>query len=107
MRVAFVSGNREKLPDAVIPLGLVWVATSLAGPTSAHADRSLLRRRAPRRIGERLRAFEPDLVAVGMRNIQSADYSGTADTLAYYGELLAATRAPPMHRSFSAAVASA
>ena len=25
MKVAFVSGNREQLPDAVIPLGLLYV----------------------------------------------------------------------------------
>ncbi len=29
MRVAFVSGNREKLPDAVIPYGLLCVAASV------------------------------------------------------------------------------
>ena len=29
MRVAFVSGNREQLPDAVIPLGLLCVAASV------------------------------------------------------------------------------
>ena len=29
MRVAFVSGNRERLPDAVVPLGILCVAASL------------------------------------------------------------------------------
>ena len=28
MRIAFVSGNREKLPDAVIPFGLLYVIAS-------------------------------------------------------------------------------
>ncbi len=31
MKVAFVSGNREKLPDAVIPLGLPYVMASTPG----------------------------------------------------------------------------
>ncbi len=28
MRIAFVSGNREKLPDAIIPLGMLYVMAS-------------------------------------------------------------------------------
>ncbi len=28
MRVAFVSGNREKLPDAIVPLGMSYVMAS-------------------------------------------------------------------------------
>ena len=28
MRNAFVSGNREKLPDAIIPLGMLYVMAS-------------------------------------------------------------------------------
>jgi radical SAM superfamily enzyme YgiQ (UPF0313 family) len=43
-------------------------------------------------LRESLRAFEPDVVALGMRNIQSADYAGTADTIDYYASLLAAIR---------------
>ena len=29
MRIALISGNREKLPDAVIPFGLLYVAASI------------------------------------------------------------------------------
>jgi radical SAM superfamily enzyme YgiQ (UPF0313 family) len=39
-----------------------------------------------------LGAFEPDVVALGMRNIQNADYSGTSNTLAYYDELIGVIR---------------
>ncbi len=28
MRIAFVSGNREKLPDSIIPLGMLYVMAS-------------------------------------------------------------------------------
>jgi len=43
-------------------------------------------------LREALRDFKPDVVALGMRNIQSADYSGTADTIDYYASLLAVVR---------------
>lgn len=93
MRVAFVSGNREKLPDAVIPLGILWVAASLPD-RHPKIVLDLCFEDAPLEfLGDRLRDFAPDLVAVGMRNIQSADYSGTADTIAYYEQLLAGIRA--------------
>lgn len=98
MRVAFVSGNREKLPDAVLPLGLLWLAAALPDRhTRTLVD--LCFEDAPfEAVRDRLCAFEPEVVAIGMRNIQSADYSGTADTIAYYSELIevirATTRAP-------------
>ena len=37
MRIAFISANREKLPDAVIPLGILSVG--LRGPLWQHLDR--------------------------------------------------------------------
>ncbi|HEX5068415.1 MAG TPA: radical SAM protein [Myxococcota bacterium] len=98
MRIAFVSGNQEKLPDAVVPLGMLYVMASTPG----HHARTLIdlcfEREPARVLGERLRAFAPDLVALGMRNIQGADYSGVSNSLAYYGHLVdavrEATRAP-------------
>ncbi len=93
MRVAFISGNREKLPDAVIPLGILWVAASLPD-RHAKIMLDLCFEDSPLEfVRDRLVAFAPEVVAVGMRNIQSADYSGTADTIAYYEQLLAAIRA--------------
>jgi radical SAM superfamily enzyme YgiQ (UPF0313 family) len=98
MRIAFVSGNREKLPDAVVPLGLLYVMAA----TPARHDRILVdlcfEHDPSAALGERLAAFAPDLVAIGMRNIQSNDYSGTADHVEYYRRIVevarAASRAP-------------
>jgi radical SAM superfamily enzyme YgiQ (UPF0313 family) len=98
MRIAFVSGNREKLPDAVIPLGLLYVMAA----TPARHERVLIdlcfEREPQAALAAQLAAFAPDLVALGMRNIQSNDYSGKADQIAYYRELIdvarSATRAP-------------
>jgi radical SAM superfamily enzyme YgiQ (UPF0313 family) len=92
MRIAFVSGNREKLPDAVIPLGILY----LMATTSDRHEKTLVdlcfERRPAEALRRRLVELSPDLVALGMRNIQNADYSGVRDNLDYYGELVAATR---------------
>ena len=92
VQVLFVSGNREKLPDAVIPLGLLYVAASLP---DKHPSRilDLCFEESP---GEALAAgiteFEPDVIALGMRNIQNADYSGVANMIGYYEELIQVIR---------------
>ncbi len=92
MRIAFVSGNREKLPDAVIPLGLLYVMQS----TPSHHEQRLIdlcfETDAVEALRKRLTEIEPDLVAISMRNIQNNDYSGVEDNLAYYTELIAACR---------------
>ena len=47
MRVALVSGNREQLPDAVIPLGILYVEASLPG---RHVAKLLTQRQARLRL---------------------------------------------------------
>ena len=92
MRVAFVSGNREKLPDAVVPLGLLYVM----GATPERHERILIdlcfEPDPQAALKSALVAFQPDVVALGMRNIQNNDYSGIRDNIAYYGGLVRAAR---------------
>jgi len=93
MRIAFVSGNRELLPDAVTPLGLLYVMAS----TPERHERILIDLCFEAHPAEALRsaltAARPDLVALGMRNIQNNDYSGLSDNLDYYAELIRVARA--------------
>lgn len=92
MRVAFVSGNREKLPDAVIPLGMLYVM----GATPARHERMLIdlcfEPDPERALKAALEGFRPDIVALGMRNIQNNDYSGIRDNVGYYAGLVRAAR---------------
>ena len=92
MRVAFVSGNRESLPDPVIPLGIITIAASLP----PQHPRLLIDLCFEDDVRETLRAeienFGADIVALGMRNIQSADYSGTSDSIEYYRSLIETIR---------------
>ncbi len=92
MRIAFVSGNREKLPDAVVPHG---IASVMASVPEEH-DRILIdlcfERYPLQALEDELRKFRPDLVALGMRNIQNADYSGHDDQLAFYSDVISVIR---------------
>jgi radical SAM superfamily enzyme YgiQ (UPF0313 family) len=92
MRIALVSGNREKLPDAVIPFGLLYVAASIPERhTRAFID--LCFEDDPKAaLSEKLREFQPDLVAIGMRNVQNTDYSGMTNIINYYEELIGTIR---------------
>ncbi len=92
VKIAFVSGNREKLPDAVIPLGILYV---MAGTPNRH-DKKLIdlcfERNPEEALREQLLAFQPDVVALGMRNIQNNDYSGIHDNIDYYAGLIQSAR---------------
>jgi radical SAM superfamily enzyme YgiQ (UPF0313 family) len=92
MRVAFVSGNRELLPDAAIPIGILSVVANVP----ARHDKTFIdlcfEDEPFDALSRQLRAFGPEVVALGMRNIQNADYSGTSNTLDYYAELIDTVR---------------
>jgi radical SAM superfamily enzyme YgiQ (UPF0313 family) len=92
MRVAFVSGNRELLPDAAIPIGILSVIANLPKRHEAILVDLCFEDAPAEALAESLGGFEPDVVALGMRNIQNADYSGTSNTLAYYDELIGVIR---------------
>jgi radical SAM superfamily enzyme YgiQ (UPF0313 family) len=92
MRIAFVSANRERLPDPVIPLGLLSVMTA----TPSTHDKRLLdlcfETDPQGKLGDWLRDMRPDLVALGLRNLQNSDYTNIEDNLRYCETLVAAIR---------------
>ena len=93
MKIAFVSANQEKLPDACIPLGLLYV---MAATPERHEKVlwDLCFRDDPHvYLRERLAEFSPDLIAFGMRNIQNNDYSGIDTNLTFYCALMHTLRA--------------
>ncbi len=89
MKILFVSGNREKLPDAVIPLGLLYV---MANTPDRH-DKVLLdlcfEDDPFAALAEGISEHSPELIALSMRNIQNNDYTGLSDNLNYYAQLVA------------------
>lgn len=92
MRIAFVSPNRERLPDPVLPLGILYMM-SVAGEAHEKTLIDLCFEDTPLDfLARRLEAFAPDLVAVSMRNIQNADYTDTGTTLGYYDDVVRTIR---------------
>jgi radical SAM superfamily enzyme YgiQ (UPF0313 family) len=93
MKVAFVSGNREELPDAAIPFGLLYVMAN----TPERHERILVdlcfEEKACVALRRELSGFQPDVVALGMRNIQNGTYSDVSGTIGYYAELIECIRA--------------
>jgi len=93
MKVAFVSANRDQLPDAVIPLGLLYVMASIADRHESILVDLCFEDRPFDALARRIGDFDPDVVALGMRNIQNADYSGVGHSLDHYREVVAGIRA--------------
>ncbi len=92
MRVAFISANQETSPDAVIPLGLLHV---MAATPDRHEkffwdlcfDPSPLES-----VARNLQAHQPDVVAIGLRNLQNMDYTNIEANVARYRELVRTVR---------------
>jgi len=93
MRIAFISANRETMPDAVIPIGLLHVMAATP-PRHEKLLWDLCFEADPlQHVADRLRDTHPDLVAIGLRNIQNMDYTNMAVNLEYYRRLVATVRA--------------
>jgi radical SAM superfamily enzyme YgiQ (UPF0313 family) len=92
MRIAFVSGNRELLPDAAIPIGILSVIANLPKRHEMTLIDLCFEDAPAEALAGKLEEFGPDVVALGMRNIQNADYSGMSNTLEYYDELIGVIR---------------
>jgi radical SAM superfamily enzyme YgiQ (UPF0313 family) len=84
----FVSGNREKLPDAVVPLGLLYIMSN----TPDRHERVLVdlcfAEDATATLAAAITEHQPKLIAISMRNIQNNDYTGLSDNLNYYAGLV-------------------
>lgn len=92
MKIAFVSGNRERLPDAVVPLGLLYIMSSVRDDHDKQLIDLCFVDDPVAHLQAELWQFAPELVAISMRNIQNADYSGISDNLDYYASLVSAVR---------------
>jgi len=93
MRIAFVSANRETLPDAVIPLGILYVMASLPPRHDRQLWDLCFEDQPLTYLRAQLHEYTPDVVAIGLRNIQNGDYSGYRNNLEFYRQVVAAVRA--------------
>jgi len=92
MRIAFVSANRENMPDAVIPIGLLQVMASVPGRHERLFWDLCFEDDPCAAVARKLDEHRPDLVAIALRNIQNMDYTNVTVNLDYYRRLVATVR---------------
>ena len=93
MRIAFISANRETMPDAVLPLGVLHV---MAATPSRHEKQlcDLCFETDPlATVAENLADYRPDVVAIGLRNLQNMDYTSSTANVDAYRDLVGTVRA--------------
>jgi radical SAM superfamily enzyme YgiQ (UPF0313 family) len=76
------------MPDAVIPLGLLYVMANTPDDHEKILVDLCFEPDPGNALHRALAELQPDVVALGMRNIQNNDYSGLSDNLNYYAELV-------------------
>ena len=94
MRVLLVNINRERLPDPLAPIGLAYVAGAVveAGHDVLVADlcfaddpQALLK--------ERILKHDPEVIGIGMRNVDNTAFPNTESYLPFAKECVATIRA--------------
>ena len=93
MRIAFISANRENMPDAVIPIGVLQVMAAVAERHEKLFWDLCFEEDPLATVARNLREHRPDLVAIGLRNLQNMDYTNTTVNLEYYRRLVDTVRA--------------
>jgi radical SAM superfamily enzyme YgiQ (UPF0313 family) len=88
MKIMFVSGNQEKLPDAVVPLGLLYIMANTPDQHEGVLVDLCFEAEPFQALANAIDDAEPDLIALSMRNIQNNDYTGLSDNLNYYARLV-------------------
>src|SRR6186713_1026620 len=88
-RVLFVNANETTRPYRVAPLGLAFVATATerAGHTIRFVDLPQTRR-GQRNWRDSLHNWQPDYVALGIRNLDNSDYHALETYLEFPARLI-------------------
>ena len=92
MRIGFISANRETMPDAVIPLGLLHVMAATPGRHEKLFWDLCFEADPLAAVAQNLRRHQPDLVAIGLRNLQNMDYTSIDANLDAYAALIRTIR---------------
>ena len=80
------------MPDAVIPIGLLYVMASTPDRHEKLFWDLCFEADPLATVAHNLRTNPPDLVAIGLRNLQNMDYTGITSGLEYYRALVRTVR---------------
>ena len=98
MKALLVSVNRERLPQPVIPLGVLSVAGALRERHETRVLDLCFEDDPARALRQAIAGFAPQLVGLGIRNLHTNAYDGTGPLIDEYASLARvvreATRAP-------------
>lgn len=84
MRIAFLSVNQEKMPDPVVPLGILYLMANIDSYHQQELWDLCFEKNPADFLQTKIKSFNPEIIAIGVRNIQNNDYSGTKENISYY-----------------------
>ncbi|WP_394842608.1 cobalamin-dependent protein [Pendulispora brunnea] len=87
MRVLLVSANREKLPSAVVPIGILSVAAAVRDAHDVSVVDLCFEADPLEAVEKAITSFRPDVVGLGLRNLHDNTYAGSEHLLAYYEDV--------------------
>jgi len=90
MKVLLISANSLSKPYPVYPLGLDYVAGALA---DAHeVEIADIQTQGNGRLAGRIRRFEPDIIGISLRNVDTTDSTDPQEFIGFYRQLAAEVR---------------
>lgn len=92
MKIAFISANTEHLPDPVWPIGLLYLIANTDGWHRKQLWDLCFEAHPLEFLRQKVHSFKPDLIVVGIRNIQNNEYTDSSANLRYYDNLFAHLR---------------
>jgi len=93
MKVLLVSPNIETLPDPVFPLGLSYLAASLRDRGLSHRILDLcFIDNYEDEIGKILAAYDPDVIALSLRNVDNVSYPNYISYIPFYEKVVQTMR---------------
>ena len=93
MRVLLVSANREMLPSPVVPIGPLAVASALRDTHEVELTDLCFEEDPQAAIERAVRAFDPEVIGLGLRNLHTNAYDGMERLVAGYADLVRFIRA--------------
>ncbi|MBF0316017.1 MAG: radical SAM protein [Oligoflexia bacterium] len=92
MKIAFISPNQEKMPTPVVPLGLLYVMGSLDETYDKELWDLCFEENPLAFLIKSINVYNPDIVAIGIRNIHNNSYSSMDENIDYYKRIIATIR---------------
>ena len=92
-RVLLISANREPFPEAVFPIGAVYVANALQKAGCGVRIFDVRHHSGPASLRQEILNFGADRIGISLRNIDNAAYPATRFYLPFYAELVKSIRA--------------